>query len=146
MKLKLSFLLILRKLRHESVFSILNILGLGIGISVAVIVFLYTDYEFSFDRFNKDVDNIYLCVENKESLDCTFPVPLSETLKNEIPEVEIAANVLPWEIRKEISTEKGVFFETCIYMDEGIFDIFSFKIIQQIKDKIFPEQISVAVC
>jgi ABC-type transport system, involved in lipoprotein release, permease component len=146
MGLGLSLLIIWRKLRHNKVFSILNILGLGIGISVAVLVFLYADYELSFDRFNKDLDNIYLNVEDKEDMNAVFPIPFSETLKNEIPEVEEAASILPWGTEKEISTAKGTFVQNCSYMDESIFDIFSFEIIQQSQNKIFPEPNSVAVC
>ncbi len=128
------------------VFSILNVLGLGIGLSVAVIVFLYADYELSFDRFNKDADRIYLSVINSEDLNAVFPLPFAETIHNEIPEVEVAANVLPWEIKKEITTTQGEFLQSCFYMDEGIFDIFSFGIIQQSQKSIFPTANSVAIC
>jgi len=58
MGIKISLLIIWRKLRQNKVFSILNVLGLGIGLSVAVIVFLYASYELSFDRFNENADHI----------------------------------------------------------------------------------------
>jgi putative ABC transport system permease protein len=143
---RISLLIIWRKLRHNKVFSILNVLGLGIGLSVAVIVFLYASYELSFDRFNENSDHIYLGVENSENLNSVFPLPLAETIRNEIPEVEVAANVLPWEIKKEITTANGEFLQSCFYMDEGIFDIFSFWIIQQSQNTIFPTENSVAIC
>ena len=142
---RISLLIIWRKLRHNKVFSILNVMGLGIGLSVAVIVFLYANYELSFDRFNNDADHIYLSVKNSENLNSVFPLPLAEAIHNEIPEVEAAANVLPWEIKKEITTANGEFLQSCFYMDEGIFDIFSFGIIQQSQNTIFPAENSIAI-
>jgi len=146
MGIKISLLIIWRKLRQNKVFSILNVLGLGIGLSVAVIVFLYASYELSFDRFNENADHIYLGVENSQNLNSVFPLPLAETIRNEVPEVEFAANVLPWEIKKEITTANGEFLQSCFYMDEGIFNIFSFRIIQQSQNTIFPTENSVAIC
>ena len=146
MKLRISLLIIWRKLRHNKVFTILNVLGLGIGISVAVIVFLYANFELSFDRFNKNADHIYLSIKNSENLNSVFPLPLAETIQDEIPEVEVAANVLPWEIKKEITTAKGEFLQSCFYMDESIFDIFSFEIIHQSQNSIFPTANSIAIC
>jgi len=145
MNLKLTLLVIWRKLKHNRIFSMLNISGLGIGISVAVIVFLYTDYELSFDRFYKDSDNIYLAVDNEQDVQSVLPVPFSETLKNEIPEVKEAANFLPWQIRKKMTTDKGSFSQVGYYMDEAVFSLFGIQIIQQSQDKIFPDANSVSI-
>ena len=86
MNTKLAIAFILRSLRFNKAFSILNILGLGIGLSVAVVVFLYVDYETSFDKFNADADRIFMGVDQTTDLSSVFPVPLSESIQNEIPD------------------------------------------------------------
>jgi len=145
MNTRLVIKFVLRKLRFNKAFSLLNILGLGIGLSVAVIVFLYVDYETSFDKFNKDADRIFINKNEPDDLSSVFPVPFSESLQNEIPEVETAANILPWDIEKILTSPKGEFSETCRYMDDGIFRIFSIKIIRQSQDLIFPDVNSLAI-
>ena len=44
----------LRNLRKNTVFSLINILGLTIGITVCMMIFLFITNEFSVDRFHKD--------------------------------------------------------------------------------------------
>ncbi|SHJ25340.1 putative ABC transport system permease protein [Tangfeifania diversioriginum] len=141
----LSFKFVLRKLLFNKTFSVLNIVGLGIGLSVAVIVFLYVDYETSFDKFNEDADKIYMSLDDPEDLSSVLPFPFSESIQSEISEVEIAANILPWEVERNLTTPIGEFRETCRYMDEAIFSIFSFNIILQSQDKVFPDANSLAI-
>ncbi|MFC0875268.1 ABC transporter permease [Saccharicrinis sp. FJH2] len=135
----------LRRLRYNKTFSLLNILGLGIGLSFTIIVFLYVDYEISFDRFYVDADQIYIGVKESKDLGSVFPLPFSESIQNEIPEVETAANILPWQVDKILTTPNGEFKENCSFMDEEIFSIFSFKIILRIQEKIFPDANSLAI-
>jgi putative ABC transport system permease protein len=146
MNLKMIIVSVWRKIKFNKTFSLLNIVGLGIGLSVAVIVFLYVNYELSFDKFNKNADRIYMNVYNSDNLNSAFAIPFSGTFQAEVPEVEAAANILPWKIEKSITTSKGEFVETCQYMDEGIFSIFSFEIIRQTQQTIFPDANSVAIC
>ena len=146
MNLKMIIVSVWRKIKFNKAFSLLNIAGLGIGLSVAVIVFLYVNYELSFDKFNNDADRIYMNVYSADNLNSAFAIPFSGTFQAEVPEVEAAANILPWKIEKSITTSKGEFVETCQYMDEGIFNIFSFEIIRQTQQNIFPDANSVAIC
>jgi putative ABC transport system permease protein len=62
--LKNYFLVALRNLRHNKLFSLINILGLAIGISASLVIFLIVRYDFSFDRFEPDGDRIYRVVSD----------------------------------------------------------------------------------
>jgi putative ABC transport system permease protein len=145
MKNYLIIITVLRKLRFNRTLSILNILGLGIGLSVAVIVFLYVNYELSFDRFNKDADNIFLCCHKSGGLSSVFPIPFSEALQNEIPEVQSAGYIFPWDFETTITVPFGEFNERCRYLDENIFKIFSFPILRQSTTSIFSDENSLAI-
>jgi putative ABC transport system permease protein len=58
------FLIALRNLRHNKLFSLINILGLAIGISASLVIFLIVRYDFSFDRFEPDGNRIYRVVSD----------------------------------------------------------------------------------
>jgi putative ABC transport system permease protein len=49
----------LRNLFHNKVFSFINIAGLSIGLACCMLIVLYTKDEVSYDRFHKNVNNIY---------------------------------------------------------------------------------------
>ncbi len=145
MRTKTALLLIWRKLKLNKTFTLLNIAGLGIGLSVAIVVFLYVNHEMSFDKFNKDADLIYMSIYNAEDLNPVFPIPFSEALQDEVPEVEAAANIFPWELERTITVPSGDFSESCRFMDENIFKIFSFPVISQRDKNIFPDMNALAI-
>src|SRR6188472_1432249 len=48
-----------RNLVRNKVYSLINILGLSLGLASAMLILLYVKDEVSYDRFHKNVDNIY---------------------------------------------------------------------------------------
>ena len=48
-----------RNLERNKVYSFINIAGLSIGLACAMFIMLYVKDEVSFDRFHKNVNNIY---------------------------------------------------------------------------------------
>ena len=48
-----------RNFRKNKLFSLINVVGLSIGIATCFIIMLYVYDELSYDRFNKNADNIY---------------------------------------------------------------------------------------
>src|SRR6185312_4939725 len=53
------FLVALRAFRSNKTFSFINIVGLSIGISASLVIFLLVQYDFNFDKFEKDGSRIY---------------------------------------------------------------------------------------
>ena len=49
----------LRNLERNKVYSFINIAGLSLGLACAMLIMLYVKDEVSFDRFHKNVNNIY---------------------------------------------------------------------------------------
>ena len=49
----------LRNLSRNKVYSFINIAGLSIGLACAMLIILYVKDEVSYDRFHKNVSNIY---------------------------------------------------------------------------------------
>src|SRR6185369_4012329 len=48
-----------RNLARNKIYSFINIAGLSIGLACAMFIMLYVKDEVSFDRFHKNVNNIY---------------------------------------------------------------------------------------
>src|ERR1700733_7290190 len=57
--LKNYFVIAIRNLWRNKVFSIINISGLSIGLACCMLIFLYTKDEVSYDRFHEKKGQIY---------------------------------------------------------------------------------------
>jgi len=75
----------------NKVFSLINIPGLSIGISAALIIFLIVQYDYSFDKFEKNNDRIYRVVETytlkasgKNNGGNAAPDPFGNAINNEV--------------------------------------------------------------
>ena len=58
--LKIAF----RSFWKRKVFTFINIVGLSIGISASLVIYLIVNYDFTFDKFEKDGDRIFRVVTN----------------------------------------------------------------------------------
>ena len=85
-----------RNLLKNKVYSFLNIAGLAVGMTVALLIALWVVQEFSYDKFIPDYQQVYQ-VKRNVSLDeitkttPSLPLPLSDVLRKEIPEIEYVA-------------------------------------------------------
>ena len=94
--LKSYFTTALRNFWHNKTFSFINIVGLAIGISASLIIFLLVQYDFSFDKFEKDGSRIYRVVTDGSSRGGTWqypclPEPMAEAAKKGVSGLEIVA-------------------------------------------------------
>ncbi|TDW99714.1 ABC transporter permease [Dinghuibacter silviterrae] len=94
-----SVTIILRSLRRQKEFSLLNVLGLGVGIGSALLLFLLIRNELSYDTYHSKRDRIYRVVSTETYRNGTMdydgdaPIPLVDALRQEFPEVEAATDV-----------------------------------------------------
>ncbi len=56
-----------RNLARNKVYSFINIAGLSLGLGCAMLIMLYVKDEVSFDRFHKNVNNIYRIVSQRKT-------------------------------------------------------------------------------
>ncbi|GAB3924157.1 ABC transporter permease [Mucilaginibacter myungsuensis] len=70
-------------------YSLLNITGLALGLAAFIFVALYVDNEKSYDRWNKNVDRIFLVGRELSNGPSPYtPGGLAEAIKSQCPEVE----------------------------------------------------------
>src|ERR1700761_5529450 len=94
--LKNYFLTALRNFWRNKTFSLINIIGLAIGISASLVIYLLVQYDFTFDKFEKDGDRIYRVVSDFTFSGESFnnsgvPSPMPAAVKNEVTGVDIVA-------------------------------------------------------
>src|SRR5258708_40152686 len=73
------FKIAFRNLTRNLVFSVINMAGLSIGIATSLLIMLWVADEISYDRFHKNIDNLYQVRMNAnvgDELDTWSDVPL----------------------------------------------------------------------
>jgi len=85
-----------RSLKNNKGYSSLNILGLATGMGVALLIGLWVYYQFSYDRFLPDYEQVYKAriryVDNGEiQVGPATPMPLAEALLKDVPGVKYVA-------------------------------------------------------
>jgi ABC-type antimicrobial peptide transport system permease subunit len=86
------FLVAWRVITRNTVYAIINVLGLTLGLSACIIVYLVVSHELSFDRFHPDVERIYRVQVGDEvnpGKFCTcVQAPAYQTLRDEFTGAE----------------------------------------------------------
>src|SRR5580700_8368854 len=96
--LKSYFRMAWRSLLKNKVSFIVNISGLAVGLATSIIIMLVVVDEFSYDRFQANLGDIYLVMKNQKQADgistgSSTAGPLAATLRNEMPDVKYAAHL-----------------------------------------------------
>ncbi|MGI4803474.1 MAG: ABC transporter permease [Janthinobacterium lividum] len=87
-----------RNLLKGKIFNLINIVGLSVAVAACVMLLLTVDFEFSFDQFNPNRNNIYQVYftthqANATSKDTPMPEPLMPALKAEYPAVKLISRI-----------------------------------------------------
>lgn len=126
---------VLRCIWKYKAFSAINILGLAIGIACCLLILLFVQYEFSYDRHNEKLDqmyrlSIYGVVAGNEINAATSPYPMAATLVREFPEIEYAARFRRFFNDTLVSISDVRYQEREIFhADPSLFDVFTFNFV-----------------
>lgn len=133
--LKNYFITAWRSIKKNKLFSAINILGLSIGIALCFIIMLYVQDELSYDKFNKNADNIARVIfqanlnGGKVNESVSMP-PVAGVMKKDFPEVQDATRILSFGTPK-ITYNNTVFKTDRFAMaDANIFSIFTLPMIE----------------
>jgi putative ABC transport system permease protein len=82
-----------RNFIRNKVFSLINVLGLAIGISASLVIFLIVHYDFNFDKFEKNRQQLYRVVTEMNFFGSPIhnsgvPSPLADAVKKEVSGVD----------------------------------------------------------
>ncbi len=126
----------LRNLRKNPAYSFINIGGLTIGIVCCLFIFQYIAFEYSFDDFNEEKDNLYRI--NQVTVPGESPLPMSgyalgPALLNEVPEVERFTRLHPEYdnaiVSNPLQPDRTFEEENVYYADSSFTRMFSYPIV-----------------
>ncbi len=115
-----------RKTKKNKIFTLINIAGLSIGIAVFVLITLWVEHEYSYDRFNSNLDEIYR-IEIGGSV--YMVSALAQTFKNEFPEIEKTVRFSGRGSALLTRDDRTVLIENMVLADSTLFDVFTYHFI-----------------
>jgi putative ABC transport system permease protein len=144
------FILAWRNLLRNKVYSFINITGLSIGLACCMLIILYNNDEVSYDRFNKNANNIYRITnarigpdgkeQGRNGITGMMPGP---AFKNEIPEVKEFVRLQGEQLPVKVGTE--IFEQEAMYADENFFNVFSFPLKEGNRNQVLKDMYSVVL-
>jgi putative ABC transport system permease protein len=124
-------------LKHNRLFTLINIAGLVTGITCALFIFIYVSFETSYDRFHAGYENIYRVIGidsalgvSSNNVGITMP-PLGPAMEEAIPAVE---ETLRLQMRGGMFITVGdqnYYADSLVSTEDAFFDIFSFPLLQR---------------
>ena len=125
----------LRIIKKDKVISFINIAGLAVGITCFLVAALFILDELSYDKFNKNYNQIYRVlvrqnISGSESTNSKTPGLLGPTLLNKLPET-LAYTRIGYFGQYRFRYKDKVFNEWNIYdVDSTFFNVFTFQFIE----------------
>lgn len=126
----------LRNILRHKVNAFINISGLATGMTACLLIYLFVMHELSFDKFNKNSENIYRLV-----FDYKFPDKLDHlavaapiagiTLRKDFPEVVNYTSISPYSGKLLVKYgDKKIYEENLYVADSTFFSVFDYKLIK----------------
>ncbi len=117
-----------RNLARNKVYSFINIAGLSLGLACAMLIMLYVKDEVSFDRFHKNVNNIYRIVsKRKENKITATGVLQGPRFTQNISGIKSFVRV--GNRYEDIKTGTFVQSQSLLYVDSNFFSVFTFPLL-----------------
>jgi putative ABC transport system permease protein len=126
----------LRNIRRNKLYSVLNIAGLAIGVTCCLLILLYVQDELSYDRFHDKADRIFrvntiIDLKDRHMNFASTAHVQGPMFKDEFPEIENYVRFNYYGSRRVIQYEDRSFTEEkFIWVDNSIFEVFSFKLLK----------------
>ena len=150
--LKNYFLISLRHLLKNKLFSFINIFGLALGMASFMLINSYVRYENSYDRINESIDNIYrvesLFYKGDQKTDHwpTSTNGYGPAMKNSFPEI-LDMTRINWHNSDRIVRHKEIKFREnhVCFADSNFFQFFEYPVIKGNRETFLKEPNTVII-
>lgn len=138
-----------RNLLQNKIYSFITIAGLSIGLACAMLIILYVQDEVSYDRFHKNVSQIYRIDKQQTrengsvhngSYTGYFPGP---RFSAKIPEIQKFVRFLPAQV--DVKTGADIQSQAVSLVDADFFSVFSFPLLSGDSKSVLTEPNSVVL-
>jgi putative ABC transport system permease protein len=124
-----------RNLAKNKTFASINIFGLALGLATCLLIVLYISDELGFDKHHKDPERLFRVATSSKMEEWSAAAgPVAAGLKNDYPEVEVAARILKFPGLEKMllkyrqgKTEKQFYESNGYYADSTLFDILTYE-------------------
>jgi putative ABC transport system permease protein len=121
-----------RNLLRHKIYSFINIAGLSAGLACAMLIILYVKDEVSFDRFQKNADNIYRVASKSKHQGKIFQNGNTGFLQGprftqNVPGIESFVRVEGG--TEDIKKGADILSQNLLYVDSGFFSVFTFPLL-----------------
>ncbi len=121
-----------RNLSRNKIYSFINIAGLSIGLACAMLIMLYVKDEVSFDKFHKNVNNIYRIVSKAkyqgiESKSMNTGYLQGPRFSRNVPGIKAFVRVQSGSA--DVKKGAEVQSQDLLYVDSSFFTVFTFPLI-----------------
>jgi putative ABC transport system permease protein len=118
-----------RNLARNKVYSLINITGLSLGLACAMLIMLYVKDEVSFDRFHKNVNNIYRIARKLkgEGISGTTGFLQGPRFTQNVPGIKSFVRVQGGS--EDIKKETGVQEQGVLHVDSNFFSVLTFPLL-----------------
>jgi len=141
-----------RIIRNNKGYSFITTFGLALGIAAFILIKFYVEYEFSYDKYNENSENIYrVGTQFKGHTHAgndkmgVVRSPLASIMSEEFSEVLSAFRLKRTSNAKITIGEKEYFQKRIYYSEPQIFDILTLPIIQGQKEKLLNDPNSLVI-
>ena len=119
-----------RNLLANKTSAIINIGGLAIGLATAVIILLVIVDEFSYDKFNTNLQDVYLLMKNQKKVDGistgdATAGPVAAIIRSNMPETKYVARVSYFD-NSVIKIKDKALYASGIYAEPDLFRMMTF--------------------
>ncbi len=123
----------IRNLRRNKIYSFINIAGLSMGLACAMLIILYVKDEVSFDKFHRNVDNIYRIAsyssfQGEEHKDGITGFLQGPRFTQNVPGIETFVRVQSG--AQDIKTGTEIQSREMLFADSNFFQIFTFPLLE----------------
>jgi len=124
-----------RQLWKNRTFSLINIAGLSIGMASCLLILQYVSFELSYDRFNKNLGNIYRVYNDRyqkgkliQHGTITYSA-IGKAMQDDYPEVINHARVVPWGKSIITNNTKKIGDQDVKAVDNTFLSMFSYPLV-----------------
>ena len=133
----------LRNIKKHRTLSLINILGLTTGLTAVILIGIFVRYEYSFDRFHQNADNIYRVERKGTSEGKSYHLPhtnnnIPRALKEGYPSITNFVRI--WPNQLVAKDYRNNFQQQALYMvDHSFLEIFDFPLLRGDKNNALEE-------
>src|SRR5579871_353662 len=117
-----------RNFARNKVYSCINVAGLSLGLACAMLIMLYVKDEVSFDRFHRNVNNIYRIVSKSSEHNMVMTGPLQgPRFSQNVPGIRSFVRIRNG--AEDIKKGNYVQSQDLVFVDSNFFSVFTFPLL-----------------